>query len=214
LFGCFIYTDPLKKIQTKFICLKSLKQCGIKTLYSYFFLMKKIAVWIFLLTTMFLFWCDKSPWSDWPENRITEKIENQGNFKWSIKDLLKKWWNITCSFTFENNETKEKWTVYLYGWKMKSIAQVYLKKENLDLETYTVIKDWYTYTRSNAQKWQWAKFKNIDDKWNDEVYTEDPLDNKNIDFICNKNEANDDMFELPTDIAFMDISDYLKWKKE
>jgi hypothetical protein len=37
---------------------------------------------------------------------------------------------------------------------MKSAAKVQLKKENMNLEAYTVTKDGYTYTRSNIQKSQ------------------------------------------------------------
>lgn len=169
--------------------------------------MKKIVLWMILLWSTFLLWCQKTP-SSGETNNISET--QQETFKWSTKDLLKKWDNVSCTFSFEDDETKEDGTIYVYNGQMKTTANVKIKNENLDLKTFTIIKKDYTYTRSDMQKGQGAKFKNIDDQWNEEQYTDDPLSNKDIDFTCKKITENTENFEIPTDINFIDITDYLK----
>lgn len=153
--------------------------------------------------------CSKSPNPDITTPEAT--TENQEIFKWTIKDLFEKGENVSCSFTFEDEDTKEEWTIDVYEKNMKSIAKVFLKKENMDIEAYSITKDWYTYTRSNIQKSQWAKFKNMESNW-DEKYAEDPLNNKEVNFICKKTNIDKNEFSIPSDISFIDISDYLKDK--
>lgn len=173
--------------------------------------MKKFIVWVVMIGSILLVWCSKAPSSETtnPEETVTE---NQNVFKWTAKDLFKKGDNVSCSFTFENEDTKEEWTVYVDKGMMKTVAKVLLKKENMSMEAFSVTKDGYTYTRSNIQKSQWAKFRNIDDKGNEEIYTEDPLDDKEVNFICKETKIDESTFAIPADISFMDITEYLKDK--
>lgn len=160
---------------------------------------------------MVLVGCSKTPNTETPtpENTTTEKQEI---FKWTAKDLLKKGNNVFCSFTFENEETKEEGSIYVHEGKMRTTAKVLLKKENMNMEAFSVTKDGYTYTRSNLQKSQGAKFKRIDETGNEQEYAEDPLDEKEVDFVCKEISIDESLFNIPSDITFMDISEYLKGK--
>lgn len=170
--------------------------------------MKKFIAWLVVFGSLLLIWCSKSPNSETNETNETT-IENQNSFKWTAKDLLRKWDNTVCSFTFEDEDTKEEGNIYIYEWNMKTVANVFLKKENMNIEAYSITKDDYTYTRSNIQKSQWAKFKNIN---NDDENIQDPLDEKEVNFTCKKTNIDENMFVIPSDISFIDISDYLQDK--
>ncbi len=176
--------------------------------------MKKFIVWVIMAGSILLVGCWKTPTTDVSTEGIApeNKQEKQNVFKGTAKDLLTKEDNVSCSFTFEDNDTKEEGTIYIYKGMMKSVAKVQLKKENMNLEAYTVTKDGYTYTRSNIQKSQWAKFKTIPEWTNEEAYSEDPLGEKEVDFVCKEENLQENMFEIPSDVSFMDITDYLKNK--
>lgn len=173
--------------------------------------MKKFILGVIMAGSLILVGCSKSPNTETttPEEKT---VENQEVFKWTAKDLFKKGESVECSFTFENEETKEDWTIYVDQGKMKTIAKVLLKKENMNMEAYSITRDGYTYTRSNIQKSQWAKFKNMGDEGNEEIYNEDPLDDKEVNFICKNTNIEENIFNIPTDVSFIDITDYLKDK--
>lgn len=172
--------------------------------------MKKYIVWIILAGSFLLVGCSKTPGSE-VNNPETATTEDQDVFKWTAKDLLEKGDNVVCSFTFEDETSKEEGTIYVLDGNIKSTTKVLLKKENMNMEAYMVTKDDYTYTRSNIQKSQGAKFKNI--KADEESsYEKDPLNEKEVNFVCKETTIDPNMFTVPNDISFMDITDYLKDK--
>jgi len=166
--------------------------------------MKKFIALVIIAGSILVFGCSKQ--KDTTNIEETQIDNNQEVFKWTIKSLLENKKNVECSFTFEDENVKEEWTSYIQNWKMKSVAKVFMKKENINMESYSVTKDDYTYTRSNLENAQWAKFKNIDN--NKELYNEDPLDDKEINFICKSTKIDESIFEIPTDISFIDITEY------
>jgi len=166
--------------------------------------MKKLITWVVFILSIFLLGCSKT--ENIPAEETT--IEWKTVIKSTLKDLVKKEQQTTCSFTFEDETTKENWTIYIKEWKAKSITNIELKKENMNIEAYTIIKDDYTYTRSSVQQSQWAKFKNLDTK-ESEKYKEDPIGTKELQLVCETKEIDDDLFIIPSEISFIDITDYL-----
>ncbi len=82
--------------------------------------MKKLIAWAILAASVLLIGCSKT------EDTTTQEttIEWKNVFNWTVKDLLKKGENVMCSFTFEDEKTKEEWTIYIHQWKIKSTWKV------------------------------------------------------------------------------------------
>lgn len=113
-----------------------------------------------------------------------------------------------CEFTFEDDNTKEVWILYLQDWKLQSTTKTEFKNENLSMDTKTIIKDGFVYTRNSLQENQWTKFQVLDKK-NTQQYIENPIDNKELDLICEWTEIDTEIFKLPPNISFVDITEYL-----
>ncbi len=184
------------------------------TFIFYLFLMKKYIGYV-IITALLLGWCTKNtPQENTIEKQqITEATEqtfkeNEATFEWTLKNLLELWKNIECSFNFEDETTKEEWKILVAKKEMKSTAKVFLKKENIGFEAYTLIKDDYTYSRSNAEKSQWVKFK-VSENNNESSNKKDPLDEKRLQFICEEKEIDKNEFTIPSEIEFTDITNNL-----
>jgi len=166
--------------------------------------MKKLIALLIIAGSIILVWCSKTPTQ---ESDDTATIWSKNVFKWTVKDLLKKEESLVCSFAFEDGKSKENWTIYVHQWKIKSIWNIELKEENISIEANIITDNEYTYTRSNTQD-QWAKFKNIDAN-SEQQYKEDPLNDKDLQFICEQTEVDENIFTIPTNITFIDITEYL-----
>lgn len=162
--------------------------------------MKKLILWVIIAWSILLLGCS---------NTSNESdVKNQIVFKWTLKDALKKNQSAICSFTFEDENTQENWIIYIKKWKAKSITNVELKNEKMNIEAYVIIKNDYIYTRSNIQNNQWAKFENLYEN-NQKQYKEDPIWIKELQLICENNEVDENLFNIPSEISFIDITDYL-----
>lgn len=162
--------------------------------------MKKLILWVIMAWSILLLGCSNTP--------NESDIKNQIVFKWTLKDALKKNQSATCSFTFEDKNTQENWIIYIKNWNAKSITNVELKNEKMNIEAYVIIKNDYIYTRSNIQNNQWAKFENLYEN-NQKQYKEDPIWIKELQLICENNEVDENLFNIPSEISFINITDYL-----
>lgn len=166
--------------------------------------MKKLIVLVIIAGSVILVWCSKTPNT---QETSETTIETKNVFKWTVKDLIEKNESLVCSFAFEDEKSKENWTIYVHQWKIKSVWNIELKEENVSIEANIITDNEYTYTRSNTQD-QWAKFKNIDTN-SEQQYKEDPLNEKDLQFICEEAEIDENIFTIPTNITFIDITEYL-----
>lgn len=122
----------------------------------------------------------------------------------TMMEIYKKWKPTTCTFKI----TWEDWSVYdsiMYiEWKVLRYVM------NWEIEwkktvSNVLIKDWYSYSWSDAYK-QWYKMKEdlneeTKEEWNEMEAREM---NETYEFSCKK-WVDGDMFELPSDINFQEF---------
>jgi predicted small lipoprotein YifL len=145
------------------------------------------------------------------------KKENEPNLiKGTFKELLGQGKRLKCEFSFENTETKMYGVAYTDGQRMYQEVFVDQGNSDDDIKTSLVTKDEQVYMWNSTQPGQGMKIhlndveNNAETTENDEGEIEDSGLNQSFDYKCEPWKVDDNKFETPADVDFMDISALMK----
>jgi len=162
--------------------------------------MKKITFLLLVCTTVLFAGCGTS--QQGPTEKTTTSI-NQETFEWTMKDVFKKWGQMTCTMTSKEDGVQIQGTLYLDGKTMRTDATG--AAEGMSFKMSSIIKNGYAYSRTNMAKdwWKSAYDESEIEEWLDSPTAdiESPMS-----FSCKKGISSSSVFDLPRDILFKEIS--------
>lgn len=137
-------------------------------------------------------------------NEVSGEEMTQETFTSTMEDLYKKWGKMTCTMTTTEEGVQMNWTLYIDGKKMRSDVKGSI--EGMNIEMSTLIKDGYSYTRSNTSN-EGRKMTydedDVEEGMNDaatDTDTDTPMS-----FTCKRGVSGVD-FDLPSGIEFKELS--------
>lgn len=166
--------------------------------------MKKL-VWLLTLALgiLILTWCTKEV-----INEEATPETNSETFESTIMEVYKKWWKMTCSMNTTQEGISMNGTIYIDGKKMKTNMK--WSAAGMNFEMNSIVKDWYTYTRTNMSN-EWRKIVLDEDEQEDieeglnDATTDTDMDSP-MAFTCKKGIEDGSVFDLPNTIEFKEFS--------
>ncbi len=141
------------------------------------------------------------------------------NYEASIEEMFAKGKSFKCLVSQENPEGEMDFVYYIDGKKerFRTEARVTDKSQGLVINSVSIFKDNYNYFWDDLSNKDGMKMKIEEDDSDDEYYQDDSgiedeegLDlNERFNLRCSSWKVDEDMFELPKDKSFKDMSELL-----
>lgn len=152
-------------------------------------------------------WCTQNTWTNSDTTEETsptnqETVNEEESFNATMKEVFKKWKTVTCDFSMNMEGVPAKWTFYVEGKNMRYSTST--TSDGIAMSVDVIVKDGYSYSRTNMQPNQWFKMK---EPANDDQYEDGEAEERNqtADFVCKKGVPSG-IFELPANINFKEFA--------